>query len=289
MIGTKATSKKTWPFFFSVPEVNSILKVPLGIIFEDKEVNETEPCYFPKNLDGIFSACQDTEIQVVVVGAGRADLVAQTKAVIQRSMEGDDTMVRGYTLWIMDGSYMGVSKNRGFSPQIIHFNRDFHYIPSILGYPYFWKHPYGSIINPKTNMAGSWRWISYCYNWIWFFFPSPFFLKQMIEIHWGIRFCTSFGVAHNYPVNDFRANKSTWCHIWSATRRDFFCYRTPSASGWFHCFFPTFFCRCNHEGIHRNVLWIADVPSHPSYIDIQRYLCIYIYTQYIYTYIYIYT
>ena len=123
--------------FFSVPEVNSILKVPLGIIFEDKEVNETEPCYFPKNLDGIFSACQDTEIQVVVVGAGRADLVAQTKAVIQRSMEGDDTMVRGYTLWIMDGSYMGVSKNRGFSPQIIHFNRDFHYIPSILGTPIF--------------------------------------------------------------------------------------------------------------------------------------------------------
>ena len=27
-------------------------------------------------------------------------------------------------------------------PQIIHFNRDFHYKPSILGYHYFWKHPY---------------------------------------------------------------------------------------------------------------------------------------------------
>ena len=27
-------------------------------------------------------------------------------------------------------------------PQIIHFNRVFHYKPSILGYPYFWKHPY---------------------------------------------------------------------------------------------------------------------------------------------------
>ena len=26
-------------------------------------------------------------------------------------------------------------------PQIIHFNRVFHYKPSILGYPYFWKHP----------------------------------------------------------------------------------------------------------------------------------------------------
>jgi len=29
----------------------------------------------------------------------------------------------------------------GFYPQIIHFNRVFHYKPSILGYPYFWKHP----------------------------------------------------------------------------------------------------------------------------------------------------
>ena len=36
-------------------------------------------------------------------------------------------------------------KNGGFLkwwyPQIIHFNRIFHYKPSILGYPYFWKHP----------------------------------------------------------------------------------------------------------------------------------------------------
>ena len=30
-------------------------------------------------------------------------------------------------------------------PQIIHFNRVFHHKPSILGYPYFWKHPYGLI------------------------------------------------------------------------------------------------------------------------------------------------
>ena len=36
--------------------------------------------------------------------------------------------------------YMGVSKNR--VPQIIHFNRVFHYKPSILGYPYCWKRPY---------------------------------------------------------------------------------------------------------------------------------------------------
>ena len=37
-----------------------------------------------------------------------------------------------------------VSENSGTpkSIQIIHFNRVFHYIPSILGYPYFWKPPY---------------------------------------------------------------------------------------------------------------------------------------------------
>ena len=40
-------------------------------------------------------------------------------------------------------------------PQIIHFNRVLHYKPSILGYPYFWKHPYSnsafwiiSVFNP---------------------------------------------------------------------------------------------------------------------------------------------
>ena len=37
---------------------------------------------------------------------------------------------------------MAVSENSGFSPSIIHFKRVFHYKPSILGYHYFWKHPY---------------------------------------------------------------------------------------------------------------------------------------------------
>ena len=45
---------------------------------------------------------------------------------------------------------MGVSKNRGFTPQIINFNRVFHYKPSILGaHPYFWKHPYH---DPSRNV-----------------------------------------------------------------------------------------------------------------------------------------
>ena len=38
---------------------------------------------------------------------------------------------------------MDVSENSGISPKSSHFHRVFHYKPSILGYPYFRKHPYG--------------------------------------------------------------------------------------------------------------------------------------------------
>ena len=54
--------------------------------------------------------------------------------------------------------HMGVSENSGFSPQIIHFNRVFHYKPSILGYPYFWKHPYMPLLI-KTRLGDDWRFI----------------------------------------------------------------------------------------------------------------------------------
>ena len=49
---------------------------------------------------------------------------------------------QGVQCYCLLGEHMDVSENSGFSPQIIHFNRVFHYQPSILGYPYFWKHPY---------------------------------------------------------------------------------------------------------------------------------------------------
>ena len=47
---------------------------------------------------------------------------------------------------------MGVSENGGFSPQIIHFNRVFHYKPSNLGYPCFWQHPYQPV-GPQFSQA----------------------------------------------------------------------------------------------------------------------------------------
>ena len=48
-------------------------------------------------------------------------------------------------------------------PQIIHFNRDFHYKPSILGYHYSWKHPGGGfsptpwVKNMRKVKIGSWN------------------------------------------------------------------------------------------------------------------------------------
>ena len=38
--------------------------------------------------------------------------------------------------------------------QIIHFNRVFHCKPSILGYPYLWKHPYYNIIQYQSPTCG---------------------------------------------------------------------------------------------------------------------------------------
>ena len=41
------------------------------------------------------------------------------------------------------------------------FNRVFHYKPSILGYPYFWKHPYVSSLEGNLKWHGQkkpWRW-----------------------------------------------------------------------------------------------------------------------------------
>ena len=49
-------------------------------------------------------------------------------------------------------------------PQIIHFNRVFHYKPSILGYPYFWKHPFG--------------WCSFCNG----SYHSKFHKKNLVSV-----------------------------------------------------------------------------------------------------------
>ena len=44
-----------------------------------------------------------------------------------------DSYVTGIKIESLKETNTGVSLNGGFSPQIIHFNRVFHYKPSILG------------------------------------------------------------------------------------------------------------------------------------------------------------
>ena len=59
-------------------------------------------------------------------------------------------------LWWLSKMYIWVFPKIGGTPQIIHFNRVFQFKPSILGYPYFWKHPYvfSSYLPLVTNLSG---------------------------------------------------------------------------------------------------------------------------------------
>ena len=93
---------------------------------------------------------------------------ANTKKTLQGTRKPFFPTVHGKARRIID-SKRGQSPRRGYgcfqkiggvSPQIIHFNRVFSYKPSILGYPYFWKHPYvpgicGDWV--KTPASGSGR------------------------------------------------------------------------------------------------------------------------------------
>ena len=53
---------------------------------------------------------------------------------------------------MFDFLHMGVSKNKG-TPKTSHLNRVWnHYKPSILGYPYFWKHPYSPELEIRVGV-----------------------------------------------------------------------------------------------------------------------------------------
>ena len=70
-------------------------------------------------------------------------------------------------------SHLGVSKNSG-TTQIIHFNRVFHYTPSILVYPYLRKPPFAPLrscyqVRWKMFTWKTWgrRLASRCFRWCW--------------------------------------------------------------------------------------------------------------------------
>ena len=76
------------------------------------------------------------------------------RALLRSASSGD---LKGSKRWkkahIQRHGDVGVSLNGGFSPQIIHLKRVFHYKPSILGYPYFWKHPHGDLAEQRSTSA----------------------------------------------------------------------------------------------------------------------------------------
>ena len=97
-----------------------------------------------------FSTCLITPVQSVSKKHGMARVWNhKTGSPQSRRIWKRQSSTNG---WIPLNSYLGISENSGFSPQIIQFNRGFHYKPSILGYPYFWKHPFDQpSVAPAAN------------------------------------------------------------------------------------------------------------------------------------------
>ena len=76
------------------------------------------------------------------------------------------------SLWIDWGVRLHGCFLKWWYPQIIHFNRVFHYKPSNLGYPYFWKHPHIRLFDglwfPLNGMRLS---ISWCRHEVFLLWP----------------------------------------------------------------------------------------------------------------------
>ena len=96
-------------------------------------------------------------------GLGRCGVVGGWEATPERELTSPNIPFLAF-FWVHDLFFMvgyGCFQKLGH-PQIIHFSRVFHYKPSILGYPYFWKHPYVIV---------SWRVVSVC---LYCFYASKF-------------------------------------------------------------------------------------------------------------------
>ena len=70
--------------------------------------------------------------------------------------------------WMNQTAHMEVSWNGGTpgTPKIIHFNRIFHYKPSILGYPHLWKPPYQHHCMGQSCCSKPRRWHMRCVIWL---------------------------------------------------------------------------------------------------------------------------
>ena len=103
-------------------------------------------------------------------------------------------------------------------PQIIHFNRVFHYKPSILGYPYFWKHPHrkmnhtvdGSEIRRSPVEVGS---LSHCLQGLYKSQVVQDFLPSTVgwmHVHFNYLHLYIWLGCINHLV---RIKSQCWCHL----------------------------------------------------------------------------
>ena len=105
-------------------------------------------------------------------------------AVANRSLLQDQQGSFGFKEYLY-----GCFRKQGY-PQTIHFNRVFHYKPSILGYPYNWKHPCIQRLN--------WLWLNMWYHFCWRDSPkiqikrqiSPIWLHTIYNPQGWIAICT---------------------------------------------------------------------------------------------------
>ena len=122
-------------------------------------------------------------------------------------------------------------------PQIINFNRVFHYKPSILGYPYFWKHPYHALSVYLFNCFALFRSVHFLTQywkqivWQWHFLECSWLSLFQNSASCG----TLNGVSprHNQPVACFvmQARVFTWDRQGSA---DDACQHEDMISDIFH-------------------------------------------------------
>ena len=82
-------------------------------------------------------------------------------------------------------------------PQIIHFNDVFHYKPSILGYPYFWKHPDVASIGLQNREFWNLIWLRLMTFVIFLVITKREGLQTPYLLLWGS--CAADTVDGNYP------------------------------------------------------------------------------------------
>ena len=93
----------------------------------------------------------------------------------------------------------GCFQKKGY-PQIMNFNRVFHYKPSILGYPYFWKHP---------NILQVLLWRRNLHSWT----NKTGGFKQWGLVNFAVKFSSKRFKAPGEPVAKLQSRLPNSCYV----------------------------------------------------------------------------